>query len=138
MSTKRAAVALIERDDHRVLCVWNRRYAGWSLPGGLVEDGETIEAGLARELREETSLKAVGWAPIFDGPHKTPLLAGRGSHVHVFVVSARGTPREMEPSCPVTWLTREEFLQWSPFAAFYQDVFRAWPVGAIGSGWRPE
>ena len=46
-------------DDGRVLIV-KRRYeplAGqWSLPGGLLEIGETLEAGTAREIEEETGL----------------------------------------------------------------------------------
>ena len=45
--------------DGRVLLV-KRRYeplAGrWSLPGGTLEVGETLEAGLAREMQEETGL----------------------------------------------------------------------------------
>jgi hypothetical protein len=28
-----------------------------------------------------------------------------------------------EPGCPVTWLTPEQFLMWSPFAEFYGPVF---------------
>jgi mutator protein MutT len=50
--------AVIVRDG-QVLIV-RRRYeplAGrWSLPGGALEIGETLEAGLAREMREETGL----------------------------------------------------------------------------------
>ncbi|MSO46430.1 MAG: NUDIX domain-containing protein [Acidobacteria bacterium] len=45
--------------DGQVLLV-KRRYeplAGrWSLPGGTLELGETLEAGLAREMQEETGL----------------------------------------------------------------------------------
>lgn len=33
----------------------------------------------------------------------------------------------MEAGCPVTWLTREEFLKWTPFAEFYTDVFAQHP-----------
>ena len=41
----RAAVSYVERSDGRILCVWNSRYGGWTLPGGKVEEGETVEAG---------------------------------------------------------------------------------------------
>jgi len=34
-----------------------------------------------------------------------------------------GEPQETELGCPVTWLTREEFLKWSPFKSFYERVF---------------
>jgi len=68
---KQSAVSYIERKDGRLLCVWNRRYGGWSFPGGLVEEGGTLEVAQARELREETSLVTVKREPMFDGPHKT-------------------------------------------------------------------
>jgi 8-oxo-dGTP diphosphatase len=46
--------------DGRVLLV-KRRYeplAGrWSIPGGTLELGETLETGVAREMREETGLE---------------------------------------------------------------------------------
>ena len=47
-------------DDDKVLLVKRGRepLAGqWSLPGGAVEVGETLEACLVRELREETGLE---------------------------------------------------------------------------------
>lgn len=55
-----AAVALIDRDN-RVLIA--RRPVGkemaglWEFPGGKVRDGETPEAALVRELREELGIE---------------------------------------------------------------------------------
>ena len=46
-------------DDGKVVLI-RRRYeplkGQWSLPGGMVEVGETLEAALAREMLEETGL----------------------------------------------------------------------------------
>jgi 8-oxo-dGTP pyrophosphatase MutT (NUDIX family) len=123
-----AAVAYIEQEDGRLLCVWNLRYRGWSLPGGKVEQGETVEAALARELEEETGLLLRSAEPIYDGPHGMKVDSTRGSHVHVFRVEADGEPQMIEEGCPVTWLTRDEFLATSPFAAFYESVFAAVPT----------
>lgn len=51
--------AVILTEDRRVVLVKRRHepLAGqWSLPGGRLEVGETLEAGTAREIREETGL----------------------------------------------------------------------------------
>ena len=54
-----AGVGAVIVDAGRVVLV-RRRFeplAGrWSLPGGALELGETLEAGVAREMREETGL----------------------------------------------------------------------------------
>lgn len=124
---QRAAVAYLEREDGRILCVWNKRYGGWGMPGGLVEPHETITEGLVRELREETGLEIAGQPEkIWDGPPLTlQKETGRGSHVYVFRIWTNGhsQPREMEVGAPVTWFKREEFLKWSPFAEFYRPMF---------------
>lgn len=56
--------AVILDDEGRVVLI-RRRYeplkGQWSLPGGTLELGETLEAGVAREILEETGLEvAVG------------------------------------------------------------------------------
>src|SRR5579871_3160964 len=51
--------ALIFDDADRILLVerGNKPLAGyWSLPGGVLEIGETLEEGVVREVREETGL----------------------------------------------------------------------------------
>lgn len=48
-----------------LLLVQNRRRDGridWSPPGGVIDAGEEIQAGLAREIVEETGLAVARWA----------------------------------------------------------------------------
>lgn len=54
------AVGGIAVEDGRLLVVRRARAPGrgrWSLPGGRLEPGETMAAGVAREVREETGLE---------------------------------------------------------------------------------
>ena len=53
-------------EDGKVLLVKEvlRERSRWNLPGGSLEPGETIEAGLIRELREETGITARELIPL--------------------------------------------------------------------------
>lgn len=121
-----ASVAYIERMDGRLLCVWNTRYLGWTLPGGKVEENETVEAACKRELLEEVGLTALTCRPIYQGPTSVKVEPDRGRMVNVFAVEAKGVPSETEIGHPIIWLTREEFLKVSPFADFYERLFAVW------------
>jgi 8-oxo-dGTP diphosphatase len=61
-------VGAVVLDDDRVLLVRRRHEplkGAWSLPGGVVEVGETLDAALAREVLEETGL-SVEVGPVVD------------------------------------------------------------------------
>ena len=66
--------AVIERSDRRFLIGQRKRNdtspLKWEFPGGKVEPGETPEAALARELKEELAVKLQRCMPIGRTVHK--------------------------------------------------------------------
>lgn len=57
------ALCLIEHEG-RLLLLRQRHRHGWTLPGGLVDRGETAEQAVRREVREETGLVVEVGEPI--------------------------------------------------------------------------
>lgn len=121
---RQASTMLVEHDD-TVLCVWDRNYHGWTLPGGKVEPGETPLQTALRELTEETGVvyPETVEAPVFafSGPSLTgwTVYVLRAVFHPVFL-----TARQKERGSPVAWLPRTE-LGYSPFRSFYQKMFIA-------------
>lgn len=75
------AAALICSPSDDVLLVKPNYRALWSLPGGILEDGEPPHLGCAREVREELGISvpvgpllAVDWIPP-EGPRPRPMVS---------------------------------------------------------------
>lgn len=68
--------------ERRVLLVKHTYVAGWHLPGGGVESGETVLEALAKELREEANAE-FGAAPLLQSVHFNNKVTRR-DHVVVY------------------------------------------------------
>jgi 8-oxo-dGTP pyrophosphatase MutT (NUDIX family) len=78
--------ALIFDGDGRVFLVKHSYVAGWHLPGGGVETGETLLAALERELREEGNIELTE-PPVFYAVYFNRRVSRR-DHVGLYVVRA--------------------------------------------------
>ncbi|MHA2315666.1 MAG: NUDIX domain-containing protein [Candidatus Hermodarchaeia archaeon] len=72
-----AVDAVIQMEDGSIIFIQRKNppFQGqWALPGGQVEVGETVEAAIIREVKEETGLKikVVRLIGVFSDPQRDP------------------------------------------------------------------
>ena len=154
----RVAVGVLVRGDGAVLL--GRRppgkpYAGyWEFPGGKIEDGETVEQALARELREELDLRiapSLPWVVTeYDYPHARVRLyfqrvfAWSGAPRPLegqrlcFAMPADAAPSPLLPAAeaPWRWLGLPALCAFSPGTARDAAAALAWLEDALARGLR--
>ena len=101
---------LIQIGDGIVLIKRKNPPPGWALPGGFVDDGETLNAAAVREAKEETGLdvRLLGQFHTYSDPMRDPR---RHTISTVFTATAEGIPQAADDAkealiCPLDRLPR--------------------------------
>jgi 8-oxo-dGTP diphosphatase len=109
----------------------------WSLPGGMLELGESLTQGVSREVHEETGLKveAVELIELIDRIHKESDSSGEKVRYHYVIADylcrvVGGTVQAASDADAVRWVERS---QWNSHSALALDPIT---VRVIETGWQ--
>jgi ADP-ribose pyrophosphatase YjhB (NUDIX family) len=129
-------VGAVVVDQGRVLLVRRGREplkGHWSLPGGMLELGESLEAGVIREIREETGLtvEPLQLVELLDRIHRD----GERIRFHYIIADylcrvVRGELKAASDADAVRWVERSE---WNSHSALKLDPIT---VRVIEAGWQ--
>ncbi|RIR29883.1 NUDIX hydrolase [Mycobacteroides abscessus] len=99
-----SVAGIVVRDDGRVLVIKRDDNGHWEAPGGVLELDESFEAGVQREVLEETGLAVM--VERLTGVYKNL------THGIVALVyrcrPAGGEPHSTEEAREIRWMTKEE------------------------------
>ncbi|MFE5089201.1 NUDIX hydrolase [Streptomyces sp. NPDC056638] len=102
-----SVAGVVVREDGRLLAIRRADNGTWELPGGVLELDETPEAGVVREVLEETGIHVE--VDELTGVYKNTT---RGIVALVFRCKpSGGTERTSAESTAVEWLTQEQISE---------------------------
>ena len=113
-----SVAGVIVDDEGRALIIQRRDNGHWEPPGGILEHGETIEAGLRREVYEETGLK-IGVGPL------TGVYKNLQRHVVALVFLCQPTAGEIRANAEVV------ALRWADRAELQRRMAPAYAIRVI-------
>lgn len=108
---RQAGVMLIFNEEGYVLGVSRRDdRTKFGLPGGKVEEGETIKEGAVRETREETTLEVTSCIEIYKREEPASRPGGEPFESYCFYAQTwEGIPKSSEEG-DVKWLTASDLI----------------------------
>ncbi|MEY8370381.1 (deoxy)nucleoside triphosphate pyrophosphohydrolase [Aerococcaceae bacterium 50-4] len=104
--------------DHKILCAQRGGEKSlaylWEFPGGKIEDGETAQEALKRELMEELKIEVSMAEDIFD--HSAYEYDFGRVHLTTILCQLKGSEPVLTEHVAINWLTPDELstLDWAP------------------------
>jgi len=119
---KLAVDAIIEREGKILVIERKNPPYGLAFPGGMVEEDESCEDAVQRELLEETNLKALEIEQL--GTYSKPDRDPRCRVVSVvFIVAAEGEPLAGDDAKAFKWVAKED-LKPEMLAFDHYEIFK--------------
>ncbi|VVC76332.1 CTP pyrophosphohydrolase [Aquicella siphonis] len=110
MKTIHAVAGILMRNSRLLVAERpkGKPYSGfWEFPGGKIEQNESGESALKRELQEELGIEVMAASHLFDHTYSYP---DKIVHLEIWLVAEfSGEPKSLENQA-IQWLTREEIL----------------------------
>ena len=108
MKIRYRIVAIIIKDN-KLLLVKGKGWPELWTPGGKIEEGESEEGTLKRELKEEINLDLQNMTFFKKYFYKNPYVEGTMTETKCFIVEVKGEPKADKEIDSIIWYSKEDF-----------------------------